>query len=794
MSFYFSSSLKCIKNKKLSPFLILVIAAVIFMCATIMTFTQLFERQNLIMSVVEEDALWASYQLDREALKLRDALKLLDASFSEGRLKEAKLRFDILYSRVNILEKSKLNVLFYRMPSWSENFIYFYEKLKYMDSLIFAETVKLNVGILFKESDLLLDKTERLVLDVLALRSAEKVNQRNDSLDLFIYLSTLISLLAITTAIIVFMLFKQLKVVNVSYGKSIKLTKELDIAVNLSKLSLKAKSDFVATMSHEIRTPMIFIVGFSYFLIDSDLTESDRDKVNKIQKAAVNLLGIINGILDFSKIESGKIDLEESSFNLDNMLEYVYQINDSSAKNKDLNFTISRDFSMPDYLIGDQARLQQILINLVSNAIKFTHSGSVAVRVYKNGENEFVIEVRDTGIGIRNGVDIFDVFQQADSSTTRRFGGTGLGLSIVQKLVALLKGHISYESEENEGSQFLVVLPYCPDLTIASYIFENVALISEDVSASKLLNEMNFYNYTECKLENIVGCNVPFLVSRGFSTRIDDFTEIQKRVFKESALLLDGGSDCKFYSSGLFTPTNMREKLKVFSSNSRNVHMVDFQESKKINSFILKGKKVLFAEDNRVDADIVIAIVNKMGVSVDWVENGREAYEKAITNSYDLILMDIHMPVMDGYKASEKIHYALNKKKPPILVLTADSLNLNVDDFTSFYFNDVLFKPLDPYLLIKKLKYWIERYNKDLIVGNPNEKESTFKLLLDLEALKEMLIEGDSSSNVYIKNIIENHSDYSGTHFLIEILSDIDSYDYNDALLKVESLKKYIFI
>ncbi|WP_392384157.1 ATP-binding protein [Marinomonas primoryensis] len=794
MSFYFFPSLKYIKNKKLSPFFILVIAAVIFMCTTIMTFTKLYERQNLIISAVEENALWASYQLDKEALKLRNILKLLDDDFSEDRLKEAKLRFDILYSRVNILEKSKLNVFFYRMSDWNESLIYFHEKLKYMDGLLFVEAVKSNVDILSKESALLLDKTERLVLDVLALRSAEKVKHRNDSLDLFIYLTTLISLLTVTMGIIVFMLFKQLKVVNKSYGKSIKLTKELNIAVNLSKLSLKAKSDFVATMSHEIRTPMNAIVGFSYLLIDSDLTESDRDKVNKIQKAAINLLGIINGILDFSKIESGKIDLEKSSFNLDDTLEYVYQINDSSAKNKGLNFTISRDFSMPDYLIGDQARLQQILINLVSNAIKFTHSGSVAVRVYENGENEFVIEVRDTGVGIRSGVDIFDVFQQADSSTTRRYGGTGLGLSIVQKIVALLNGHISYESEENEGSQFLVVLPYCPDLTIASYIFENVALISEDVSTSKLLNEMNFYNYTECKLENIVGCNVPFLVSRDFSTRIDDFKEIQKRVFKESALFLDGGSDCKFYSSGLFTPTNMREKLKVFSSNSRNVHIVGFQESKKIDSFTLKGKKVLLAEDNRINADIVIAIVNKMGASVDWVENGREAYEKAITNCYDLILMDIHMPVMDGYKASEKIHYALNKKKPPILVLTADSLNLNVDDFTSFYFNDALFKPLDPYLLIKKVKYWIERYNKDLIVGHPNEKESTFKLLLDLEALKDMLIEGDSSSNVYIKNIIENHSDYSGTHFLIEILSDIDSYDYNDALLKVESLKKYIFI
>ena len=794
MSFYFSSSLKCIKNKKISPFFILVIAAVLFMCAAIMTFTQLYERQNLIMSAVEEDALWASYQLDREALKLRNILKLLDDDFSEDRLEEAKLRFDILYSRVNILEKSKLNVLFYRMSNWNESFTYFDEKLKYMDGLLFVEAVKSNIGILSKESDLLLDKTERLVLDVLALRSAEKVKHRNDSLDLFIYLTTLILLLTITMAIIVFMLFKQLKVVNISYGKSIKLTKELDIAVNVSKLSLKAKSDFLATMSHEIRTPMNAIVGFSYLLSDSNLTENDRDKVNKIQKAATNLLDIINGILDFSKIESGKIDLEKSSFNLDDMLEYVYQINDNSAKNKGLNFTISRDFSMPDYLIGDQTRLQQILINLVSNAIKFTHSGSVAVRVYKNDENEFVIEVKDTGIGIRSGVDIFDVFQQADSSTTRRYGGTGLGLSIVQKIVALLNGHLSYESEENEGSQFLVVLPYCPDPTMAPYILKNIALISEDVTASQLLNKMNFYNYIECKLENIASCNVPFLVSRDFSARIDGLTEMQKRVFNESALFLDGSSDCGFYSSGLFIPSNLGKKIKTLSNDSKKTFMEDSPELENINFSMLKGKKVLLAEDNRANADIIVAIINKVEGVVDWVENGQEAYEKAINNHYDLILMDIHMPIMDGYKASEKIHYALNNKKPPILVLTADVMNLNVDDLTSYYFDGVLFKPLDPYLLIRKAQYWIEKYNKYLIVGSSSEKESIFKLLLDLDVLKEMLMEGDSSSSFHIKAIIEKHSDYSGIHFLKEMFGDINNYDYNDAILKIESLRKHISI
>lgn len=794
MSFYFPPSLKCIKNKKISPFFILVIAAVIFMSAAIMTFTQLYERQNLIMSAVEEDALWASYQLDREALKLKNILKLLDDGFNEERLKEARLRFDILYSRVNVLGKSKLNVLFYRMPNWNESFKYFDEKLKYMDSLLFVEEVKLNVGILSKESGFFLDKTERLVFDVLTLRSAEKVKHRNDSLDLFIYLTILILLLTITMAIIVFMLFKQLKVVNISYGESIKLTKELDVAVNLSKLSLKAKSDFLATMSHEIRTPMNAIVGFSYLLSDSGLTENDRDKVNKIQKAATNLLGIINGILDFSKIESGKIDLEKSAFNLDEMLEYVYQINDSSAKSKGLNFTISRDFSMPDYLIGDQTRLQQILINLVSNAIKFTHSGSVAVRVYKSDGNEFVIEVKDTGIGIRSGVDIFDVFQQADSSTTRRYGGTGLGLSIVQKIVALLNGHISYESEENEGSQFLVVLPYCPNPTMAPYILKNIALISEDVTASQLLNKMNFYNYIECKLESIASCNVPFLVSRDFSARIDGLTEMQKRVFKESALVLDGSSDCGFYSSGLFTPSNLGKKIKNLSYNSKKTSMEVSPELKNMSSPMLKGKRILLAEDNRANADIVVAIINKVEGVVDWVENGQEAYEKSIKNHYDLILMDIHMPIMDGYKTSEKIHYTLNNKKPPILVLTADVMNLNVDDLTNYYFDDVLFKPLDPYLLIRKAKYWIEKGNKDFIVECPDEKEGAFELLLDLEVLQEMLMGGDSSSNFHIKTIVEKHSDYSSIHYLKEILGDVNNYDYNDAILKIESLKKYISI
>ncbi|MGO2354557.1 MAG: histidine kinase dimerization/phospho-acceptor domain-containing protein [Marinomonas foliarum] len=246
-----------------------------------MIFFELVDRQKVIMSAVEEDALWAAYQLDRESLKLKSTLKLLEDEFTEERLEEAKLRFDILYSRIHVLEAGELHVLFKRLPEYESLLLFLQEKMLEIERLLFNEGNATIVADILIKSDEMLKETESIVHKTLASRSVEKVQQRKDALGLFIELGSLIALLTFTMAFIIAMLFKQLKITKKSYEKSRKLTRDLELAVQSAKKALKVKTDFLATMSHEIRTPMNAIIGFSYLLLDDELSKKQHEKVKE---------------------------------------------------------------------------------------------------------------------------------------------------------------------------------------------------------------------------------------------------------------------------------------------------------------------------------------------------------------------------------------------------------------------------------------------------------------------------------------------------------------------------------
>ncbi len=791
------STSKNLNDKKSAPILLLVSLAIVFMFASILVFSELVQYQKKVMSAAEEDALWASYQLDKELIKLRTSLQFLEENYNEVNLEETRIRFEILYSRVNVLDNGKLKVLFSRSSNAVDILNHIREEVDGMDSILFSTNI-VDVNSLLEESKSLINKTESFILDALGTRALEKEKNRHDYQKLLTYLGGLIGLLTITVMFIVYILFRQLKVVERSYEKSRQLTIELEEAVVFSEQALRVKSDFIATMSHEIRTPMNAIIGFSYLLMSGDVPEKYRDKIHSIQKAADGLLAIINRILDFSKIESGKVDLENSSFEIDRVLEYVYQVNEAEAKNKGLNFLVYRDFSMDNFLIGDETRLQQVLINLVSNAIKFTQVGSITVRVYKSHDSELIIEVSDTGIGIREGIDIFDVFKQADSSTTRIYGGTGLGLSITQKLVHLLGGIISYKSEENKGSQFIVTLPYLPDPQKISPAAETIALIKEDAVTSSLLDGLNMDRFFTLDSENISTCKKIFLTSLSFFNSNARLFQPKVKLLNETFFFFDGQvhSEGEPSQPGLVTPRNLYrsfEETKIKAIDTRK-NKLSFSKSNK--SFPHRDKIVLLAEDNKINANIVMAILNKMKVSVDWVENGEEAYKKSTSNNYNLIIMDIRMPVMDGYQASEKIYYMLKERKPPIIVLTADVININKDDFKNSFFDDVLYKPLDPYAFIKKMEFWFENesFNKVSDIPSNNAlkiiESRNSELVSELDSLQGLLMDGDVSAGVLVKKLMNTFSDYSGIDSMKLAIDDIENYDYQDALMKIKCFKR----
>jgi len=571
----------------------------------------------------------------------------------------------------------------------------------------------------------------------------------------------------------------------------------------------QAKDLFLANMSHEIRTPLNGIVGFTQLLKSTEVSAEQEEFITVIENSSDNLLAIVNDILDLSKIKADKIELENISFNAVEKFESAIESYGARAAEKDIDLSVYIDPEMPRMLRGDPTKISQILVNLVSNAIKFTSlRGSIDIRVDKISEDEKNVElkfsVKDTGIGITDEQKnkIFDAFSQADVSTSRKFGGTGLGLSISGKLVQFMGGTLDIESEEGEGSTFYFTLNLNKSDEVSEeekpnmHGFEVALLVpNEDVKALINPNLEIYVKYTGANFslysgEEILALkpselpDIIFIDHRYFGRE----GEIEKYLDLDAKFVLLTTSDKKGKIEEIenkidkivYKPLNLTKTLK--SLDVVHEETKELIETPVSNRRMFESLDVLVAEDNAINQKLIKNVLNGLGIEVTIANNGEEALNYRMHHEYDMIFMDIQMPVMGGIEATEKImEYEEKNRKHhiPIVALTANALQGDREKYLNAGLDNYLSKPIE----LDKLRTLLLEYFSNKVLKDDTETPMR-EIVSTAEEVEEEKTEvtdmTDSSQEVVKFDILLYRENSLATYIYVTILNNL-GYDVDIA-------------